>query len=155
MDWRQPNVHHVKDLVAKSPSHGQSMRPLLGARSKDKHAAVISFREELQTGRICEGMDVVLLGEALGERHAQRIKVAERILANFRAACLYLCVSPNEPPISHAWKWLLVDGLHIEGKEQSLGFPRLWALASPGLASNAHCAVFCVHVSKSAITIAR
>lgn len=36
-------------------------------------------------------MDVVLLGEALGERHAQRIKVAERILTNFGAGRLYLC----------------------------------------------------------------
>jgi hypothetical protein len=58
------------------------MRPLLAARSKHQHTAVVLLGEELQRGNVLEGMDVILLGELLGERTAEGVEVGEGILGD-------------------------------------------------------------------------
>jgi hypothetical protein len=62
------------------------MRALLGRGAEDEERGVVLLAEELQGRGVVERVDLVLLGEFLGQWDAQLVQVGERILGDLRAA---------------------------------------------------------------------
>jgi hypothetical protein len=76
---------HVQHLVAKGAHHGERMWALLGGGAKDEDGGVVLLGEELEGSGIVEWVDIILLGELLGKRAAQRVKICEGVLGKLGA----------------------------------------------------------------------
>lgn len=83
----QAELQHVQHLVVEGADEGEAVRTLLAAAAEDEQRGVVLLGEELERGGRLERVDGVLLGELLGERHAQLVQVGEGVLDDLRAGC--------------------------------------------------------------------
>lgn len=79
-------LQHVQDLVREGAHEGDGVRALLGRGPEDEHRGVVLLAEELERRGVLERVDLILLGELLGERDPQLIEVGDGVLGDLRAA---------------------------------------------------------------------
>lgn len=104
-------LEHVEDLEGEGSDEGQGVRALLAAGAEDEQAGVVLLGEELERGRVLEGVDGVLLGELLGQGLAHGVKLRQGILRHLGA---------GRSPEEEAALWVL-DGLGFALLESPLG----------------------------------
>lgn len=73
-------LQHVEHLVVEGTGEGDGMGPLLAAGAEEDERRVVLLGEEGQGAGILEGMDGVLLVEALGVGLAQGVEILHGIL---------------------------------------------------------------------------
>lgn len=78
-------LEHVEHLVAEGADEGDGVGPLLGGVAEDDNGGVVLLGEELDRVGVVEGVDVVLLHEALREGLAELVELVEGILGDLRA----------------------------------------------------------------------
>jgi hypothetical protein len=77
-------LEHVEELVVKGADEGEAVRALLGVQRQGEERGVVLQGEELERGGIVEGVDVVLLGEALDEGALESRQVGRGQLEDLR-----------------------------------------------------------------------
>lgn len=64
---------------------GESVRALLGRGAEDEQRGVVFLAEELERRGVLEGVDLVLLGELLGQRDPELVQVGDGVLGDLGA----------------------------------------------------------------------
>ena len=87
-------LEHVEHLVVEGTGEGDGMGPLLAAGAEENEGGIVLLGKEGQGAGVLEGVDGVLLVEALGVGLAQRVEILHSILGLRRtvsetAACVY------------------------------------------------------------------
>lgn len=73
-------LEHVEHLVVKGTAEGDVVRALLAAGTENDKRGIVLLGEEGQGAGVLEGVDVVLLVEALGVGLAQGVEILHGIL---------------------------------------------------------------------------
>jgi hypothetical protein len=71
--------------VRKRPHQGDRVRAFLGRRAEHQDRGIVLLAEELERRGVLEGVDLVLLGELLGQRDPELVEIGDGVLRDLRA----------------------------------------------------------------------